>query len=268
MALAKTQRIALRVSNLRMIRNDHQPVSDYLENIKILAHDVKSLSNVEQISALFEIIHDLEYEMKDSLTGKSRTDIDLLNDFYRTIVQRLFAFHDIIDNELQDIPPVLPAVREKWMRHRHALLKLEIGFPGGISGDKFKRMFDNLEEMARLWRDKLFEYGEVEAYMMICDEFVAYSQGLNGRFHKDFKHRAVNAYQKAEKVLLKRLDRPEVQSQMIGMAFFSLKLGLDKKVVSFWFSNVSRKGIQLRHYAHWLRTQYQEVQNFLSDKSQ
>ncbi len=266
-ALTKNQRVTLRVSNLRMIRNDHQPVPDYLEDIKILAQDVKSLSNAEQISALLEIIHDLQFEIKDSLAGKSRTDIGLLDDFYRTIVQRLLGFHSVIDNELQNIPPVLPAVREKWMRHRHTLLKLEIGLPGGISGDNFKRMFDNLEEMARLLRDKSYEYGEVEAYMMICDEFVAYGQGLNGRFHQDFKHRAVNAYQKAEKILLKRLDRPEVQSQMIGMAFFSLKFGLDREAVSFWFSNASRRGIQLRHYAHWLRKQYQEVQTFLADNS-
>jgi hypothetical protein len=97
---------------------------------------------------------------------------------------------------------------------------------------------------------------------------VAYRRGLGTRFHQDFIHRAVSAYKAAEALLLKRLERPEFQSQMIGMAYYALNLGMGKDAVAFWFAHACRRGVQLRHYAEWLRKQYQEVRAFLdTDKS-
>ncbi len=149
------------------------------------------------------------------------------------------------------------------MRHRHTMLKLEIGLRGGFSQANFGKMFDNLEEMARLWRDKSYARAEIDACLIICDEFVAYRRGLGTRFHQDFIHRAVSAYKDAEALLLKRLERPEFQSQMIGMAYYALHFGMGKDAVAFWFTHASRRGVQLRHYAAWLRKQYQEVRAFL-----
>ncbi|MCF8094190.1 MAG: hypothetical protein K9J79_02390 [Desulfobacteraceae bacterium] len=267
-ALTESQRISLRVSQLRMRRNDQEPVSDYMEVVKALVQDAEQLGDKEQIAVLLEIVYDLAFELEDSQAGRSITDLNLLKEFYDVVVRRLLRFQSVVDNELQEIPPVLPAVREQWIQYRHTMLKLEMGLQGGFSQANFRKMFDNLEEMARLWRDKSYDRAEIEAHLMICDEFVAYRRGLDNQFHQDFVHRALKAYKGAESLLLKRLEKPEFQSQMIGMAYYALHLGMGKDAVAFWVTHASLRGVQLRHYAAWLRRQYQEVRSFLfPDKS-
>lgn len=264
MQLSKSQQISLRISRLRMTRNDLQPRVNYLAELKGLIQDVEKLSNYEQISGLIEIIHDINFELDDCSAGKSPTDPVLLYEVFVSAVERLLAFHGAIDIQLQETPPVLPSVRDQWLRHRHELLKMEIGLQNGISKYNFKKLFDNLEERARLWRDKWCESAEIEIFMIICDEFVAYRQALNGRFQQDFEHRAINAYKLAEDLLLTRLERPEFHSQLIGMAYLALKLNMGREAVAFWFDYANRHNISLRHYAAWLRSQYFEVKDFLA----
>jgi tetratricopeptide (TPR) repeat protein len=266
MQLSKSQQVSLRISSLRMIRNDLQPKFDYLTEIKELVRDVEELSNNEQLAGLLEIVHDIRFELDDCSAGKSPTDPDLLYDVFTSAVKRLLEFHSFIDIELQETPPVLPSVRAQWLRRRHALLKLEISLQRKISKHNFKKMFDNLEEIASIWRDKQCESAEIEILMIICDEFVAYRQDLNSHFQQDFEHRAINAYKSAEELLLTKLERPEFHSQLIGMAYFALKLNMGREAVGFWFDCANRHNISLRHYAAWLRGQYFEVKDFLAQE--
>ncbi|MCF8025187.1 MAG: hypothetical protein K9K82_06840, partial [Desulfobacteraceae bacterium] len=251
MQLTRNQQISLRVSLLRMKRNDRQQTPSYLPEVEALVNDTKTLSDKEQIIALLEIANDLVFELEDCHAGRSRIDPYLLHEFYTSVVRRVLAFHTVIDRELQEIPPALPLVREQWMKRRHNIFKLGMGLKENFSAANFGKMFDNLEEMVRLWRDKLYYSAEIDACLIICDEFVAYRRGLGTRFHQDFIHRAVSAYKAAEALLLKRLERPEFQSQMIGMAYYALHLGMGKDAVAFWFTHASRRGVQLRHYAAW-----------------
>lgn len=262
-ATTESQRISLRVSQLRIRRNDQEPVSDYMGVIKKLVEDAERLRDKEKIAALLEIANDLVFELEDCHAGRSRIDPYSLHEFYTSVVRRLLAFHTVIDRELQEIPPALPLVREQWVKRRHNIFKRGMELKENFSAANFGKMFDNLEEMVRLWRDKLYDRAEIDACLIICDEFVAYRRGLGNRFHQDFIHRAVSAYKVAEALLLKRLERPEFQSQMIGMAYYALNLGMGKDAVAFWFTHASRRGVQLRHYAAWLRKQYQEVRAFL-----
>ncbi len=268
MQLTRNQQISLRISLLRMNRNDRQQTPDYLSEVEALVNDSKTLSDKEQIIALLEIANDLAFELEDCHAGRSHTDPYSLHEFYTFVVKRLLAFHTVIDRELQEIPPALPLVREQWMKRRHNIFKLEMRLKENFSAANFGKMFDNLEEMVRLWQDKLYDRAEIDACLMICDEFVAYRREFGTRFHQDFIHRAVSAYKAAEALLLKRLERPGFQSQMIGMAYYALYLGMGKDAVAFWFTHAFRRGIQLRHYAAWLRSQYREVRAFLDpDKS-
>jgi hypothetical protein len=231
--------------------------------------DIDQLPPNEQLQAFLKITEDIrfEYEKKVRL-GDSARDLKRLDDLYANVADRAIALKSVIEKELQKIPPALPEIRKQWMLHRHNLLKLKSGMEKGINKSELQKIFNNLEEMARLWKDKEYDHGEIEALLIICDEFIAFRKILKGPFHNDFISRALNAYQAAENLLKDRLEMPEFQQYMIGMAYFALNLGIGEKTVFFWFQAAHKHPLQIRHYAEWFRQQYLEVQILLKNNRQ
>jgi hypothetical protein len=267
--LPALQEIALRISELTMVRNDHQNMPHYFDHVLSLVEDIDQLPPNEQLQAFLKITEDIrfEYEKKVRL-GDSARDLKRLDDLYANVADRAIALKSVIEKELQKIPPALPEIRKQWMLHRHNLLKLKSGMEKGINKSELQKIFNNLEEMARLWKDKEYDHGEIEALLIICDEFIAFRKILKGPFHNDFISRALNAYQAAENLLKDRLEMPEFQQYMIGMAYFALNLGIGEKTVFFWFQAAHKHPLQIRHYAEWFRQQYLEVQILLKNNRQ
>lgn len=132
----------------------------------------------------------------------------------------------------------------------------------------FQKIFNNLEEMVNLWKDKEYDYGELEALIILCDEFIVYRTILKEPFHKNYINRAVKAFLAAENLLLERLEVPEFQSQMVGMAYFAMKLDIGVRNIAFWFQAAHKRPLQIRHYSEWFRQQYFEVQMWLRNNIQ
>lgn len=267
--LPATQEIALRISELQMIRNDQQKIPDYYAHVRNLVKDTEQLLPEEQLPALLKVTQDIRFEFeKTARLGRDVQYLKKLDDFYARVAGQAIALESVIEKELQVIPPALPEIRRQWTLHRHALLKLKFSMNEGINHSELQKIFSNLEEMARLWQDKEYDHGEIKALLVLCDEFIAYRQILKGPFHDNFIARTLKAFQDAENLLKDRLDMPGFQPYMIGMAYFALKLGMEQKMVLFWFQAAHRHSFQIRHYAQWFRQQYMEVQMWIKSNRQ
>ena len=252
------QKVSLRVSELRMLRNDKQCINDYTEHIESLLSDIENLTRSKKVFQKIILLEDMRFEVESLSTKKRLVNKDLhLISLFRSVCSKVFHNINIVDEEIQDMPPVLIEPRASLLKKKHFIRKLYIDHFRCYNKEYFHMMFKNLQEISNLCREKENRYKEVDALLIICDEFVAYCNILqSSKFYSDFFHFAFDAYNRSSNVLNNSYIRHEFQDQMIGMAYFSLMLGFDRQIANYWFSCAHQYSLSLSQFALWFRRYY------------
>lgn len=270
-ALTAEQHLAFRVSELRMTRNDGQSLHDYIQTVERLGQDIQILGKVSQAQALLAIIADVKLEMRSAGPGGfDPQQAVMLSQLFQTLAKKLLDQEQVIDVELQRIPPSLLNVRVVWLKHRHALITTKIllrSLEAPLSYSDVSRqlgqLFDNLEERIRLAMDKANQIIELDACLTVVDEFISYRDSLGQPLHDEHHARVLVAYDRAAAILSPRISDLRFHAELIGMAWYSWKLGKELLQVKYWFDAAERIGQSQGHYALWLRAQYQQVKQWL-----
>ena len=256
--LDKRQRFVVAVTELRMRLNDDIEFAKHLVQTLVLFDEHEDLSVPEQFTALSELLVVLNQ------CGEAQAEgLDLRGPRQRTIFA-LLAMQGDIDAQLRDAPTNLPLVRDIWLRHKIQLCKLKLQQPtGGISYLAAQELFRLQQERRRVWADKEnFEF-EIDALIVLCDEYVAYARHLDVRFANDYYAVAQQALTDAGNILESRWPHPSMHQYALGIAYFYWQIGNDKKSAAYWLSRFDGLNLNVAHYAKWLRGHYAEVKEWV-----
>lgn len=258
----KSERFALNVSELRMRFSDGLPVADQLAASVALLDENMDLTAENRIHVLRELLGVLK-QCNARIDGKDFSDIQ------GRVITELLLMEVEIDRLLRDTPPVLPSIRDVWYGHKFEICKLKISLSAPrLSRSDFEKMFDLLHQRQQVWADKGNPEGELDALMIMCDEFVAYSGQLGPQFASDYRAMAQQSLKNAVKVLALHWPHPSVQRHALGVAYFYWQLANDKEGAELWLLRFEKLGLNPAHYAPWFRKWHTDVQGWLMSLKQ
>lgn len=185
--LDKSQQCSVTTSQLRMRLNDGLPFQkQLLELIDTLKCD-KDLPLELRFRALSEI--DVVLRSIPAPESALQIEASVIED----ALSQFLALEDEISAKLQEIHPALPGVRDIWHQRKLQILKLKISRSApNPPPHLFDMLFDSQHERRAIWADKGNPREEILALTVICDEYLAYCQGLPIQIAPEFarKYRA------------------------------------------------------------------------------
>lgn len=267
-SVSPRERLALDVSQLRMRRNDELPFqsSDYPVLIKrLLEHLDKPLIAIpdsDQVAALCEICHDLRREIETQpVPDKTPILIQLL----QWASEQLLDKRAVVDAYMSGLSPKLTGPLDTWHRHRTSIDKSEILLAQSDEAlhNAFVRLFQHLREKAEWLTEQNPSRQSVEAWLVLCDEYLAYHDQLPAHNQPDWRKRYFHLAEHALDQTVELLDASKALQNhvdiLIGVAYFALRLRNDMSTAARYTTMVKKIDPALDHFATWLRDQYQWV---------
>ncbi|WP_131826348.1 hypothetical protein [Salinivibrio costicola] len=263
------QKLTVKITRLRMYFNDglQSDTKDFVAQIGEIFDELYLLSASEQLSALKEISHNITQVI---LTNKGqRSVIAELNGLLDRCDSIAIALSDTVKAQLETLPPALVNQRIHWLGLQHYLEKIRIRqSTASFPKQALESLFKCQKESAELHQSKRIHRVAIHAWMIICDEYVAYLDQFFS--HKpswaiDLKEQhqdtAISALYAAEEILNERRVSGGFEEVMVGVAYFYLKLFDDKAAAQYWMSQFDEGNWSLQHYAQWFRDMYSWVKS-------
>lgn len=270
------EQLALDISELRMARNDAIPrtTKDYPALIKRLLDSLTILSPAiptsERVAGLVELRHDLKREIEIRLQRTGEAPEQLFTLLQRAAKQ-LLEDTATIEMHLSNLSPKLIGPLIIWHRYRTDADKARIELAGSPATVQlaFKSLFDHLYEKAEWLTEQGTVPQSIEAWLIICDELVSYHDQLSPNaqpsWREQYSELAQHALDQATIQMESLMHRRQQADQLIGLAYFNLRLRDDKASAAQWMSIVNTYTPSLNHYALWLREHYAYVCRVLEE---
>jgi tetratricopeptide (TPR) repeat protein len=256
------ERLALDVTALRTRRNDgpafgpeeHPILIDRL--LDVLQTALPAIPGSDRVAALVAIRQDLRQEIETpGSDGKRRR---LLAQMGRA-ARQLLADRPTINAHLETLSPLLLGPLNTWHGYRTNADKAEIELASHPQAQQaaVARLFDHLHEKADWLADQGTPHQAIEAWLVICDEYLALHQqmppetalhGLDGQ-----RQPALQALDRASALLRQSPTQGEHLHHMIGAAYFNLLLRQDFTEAAHWKQQIDAHKPALDHFAGWLR---------------
>lgn len=124
----------------------------------------------------------------------------------------------------------------------------------------FEKMFELLKEQKKLWQGMHNPLDQLQALVVILDEYIAYRNALpNSQFAADFKQLAFTSLEEAEVLLNDNQDNLAYSDKLIGLAYTCYQLNTKKAQAKHWLETYEQSKQSTNHLAAWLRQHYQET---------
>ena len=267
-AVSPREQLALDATELRMRRNDGCPIRaiDYEGLVARLLDEIAqpemAIPESERIAALCEIVHDLKREIETRPFGNN---LLRLHELLRLASKLLLTKRDGVNVYLSELSPKLIGPLNVWHGYRSSMDKAEIYLAeiDEVRCSALLALFQHLREKAEWLTEHGTSYEAVSAWVIICDEYLAYLYQLSPEVGFNWQNRyrdvAILALDHAIALLDQcKLERNHVD-QMIGVSYFSLKLRNDKATAERYMAIVKKVNPSMDHFATWLRDQYNWV---------
>lgn len=129
----------------------------------------------------------------------------------------------------------------------------------------FKKMFELLKEQKKLWQGMHNPLDQLQALVVILDEYIAYRNALpNSQFAADFKQLAFTSIEEAEQLVNDNPKHLGYSDKLIGLAYTCYQLNTKKAQAKHWLEAYDQSKQSTNHLAAWLRQQYQETKAWVS----
>lgn len=264
--LSSREQLALDVSALRMRRNDNVPTDagSYAPLINRLLDALNNGQTViperDCIAALSEICHDLKREIE---SGLAASDLPVLLELLRRVSIQLVEKGALVEEYLSTLSPKLTGPLETWYRYQSTIDKAEIFLALNSREESFQafgRLFRHLREKAECFTEQNLALQAVESWVILCDEYLAYHDQLPFDDRLDWSNRYCHLANDALNNAMALVDSSKNQRrhvhQMIGLAYFLLRLRGDKAAATRYMSVVSKINPAMDHAASWVRDRY------------
>lgn len=128
----------------------------------------------------------------------------------------------------------------------------------------FKKMFELLKEQKKLWQGMHNPLAQLQALVVILDEYIAYRNALpNSQFAADFKQLAFISLEEAEQLVNDNPKHLGYSDKLIGLAYICYQLNTKKALAKQWLETYDQSKQSTNHLAAWLRQQYQETKEWV-----
>lgn len=264
------EQLALDITRLRMVRNDGIPrtTDNYPELIEHLlgrlAKPLPAIPESDRVAGLVELRHDLNREI-ETVFSQAGSVPEQLAKLMQRAAKQLLAHNTTIETYLSTLSPKLIGPLMLWHRYRTDADKAQIELAEGPDATQaaFTRLFNHLCEKAEWLAEQGTPQQVIEAWLIICDELLAYHDQLppnaQPSWRKQYSGLAQHALNQATKHMESIKHHYQQIEQLIGLAYFNLKLRNDRAAAARWMNIVNTYTPSLEHYATWLREHYQYV---------
>lgn len=268
--LTDSQRLSLAISQLRMDLNDglNFDFIEFLGKLNSLLDGIDVLDETEQPIALKEITHNLEQIVH--LAPRDKKTQDAVLETYSRCDQMMLDRSEVITKQLQALPPTLINRRRLWLGLQQHVYKIHIRRSKNLNEKALSSLLQTKKESAELYQEKGAMHEALQAWIEVCDEYVAYMHQLPPDMQSRLRGHAplaLHALSQIESLLAQRKPNVGLEEYMIGAAFFCLQLRKDQTRARYWIDCFSQSGVSLSHYALWLRRQYAWVQSVLVESA-
>lgn len=260
-----SQKFALAVTRLRMDFNDGlvNDFSDFPFKINTLLDHIALLNKAEQLMAIKEIGHNVEQIMAARHNSQRPIEeyIQVLSRCDNMALQRA----DMVTAQLQTLPPSLVNQRQHWLSLLHHVEKIRIRKANIFPSDALENLFIHQRESAELHQEKGAIHNALHAWLVICDEYLAYTEQFPVPWALELQQRyedlAITALTEAKQLLEQKKIKLGLEDAMIGVAESAMKLCNDQETARYWLQQFDEAGTSLNHYACWFREKYSWIKS-------
>lgn len=237
-------------SKLRMSFNDGVNFDENLISAKNLFPKIKNLEFPKNYFISKEIFYILKSLDEHGKLGPMKY-------FYLDLIQYLTSFVKIIHEHKKQLPDLALIEQFGWLTEENLLMKLYLSQE--LKKSNFENLFADIEQMKQYSVTYKNQYLTVKANMMIVDEFIAYSKGLDSKFKDDFEQKAIQALKDAEQIILENKNNPRYFEFFIPTAYYYTELFKNKDKAREYVELFESKRISVEQYAQWQRFYYDSV---------
>lgn len=253
------QRFFYTVMGLRMHFNDAVDFEKALQATQAAMLSKPVISTLNHLRVIKEISGILKQAIE--LIGP-RPD---LMTFYSWLLFEFKRLEPELDSLQDQISPNLPGPKAEIIGLKIDSLKNAM-FLMHAQPNKalFKKMFELLKEQKKLWQGMHNPLDQLQALVVILDEYIAYRNALpNSQFAADFKQLAFTSLEEAEQLVNDNPKHLGYSDKLIGLAYTCYQLNTKKAQAKHWLEIYDQSKQSTNHLAAWLRQQYQETKEWV-----
>ena len=251
--LNPAQRFAVAVSELRMRQNDNVDFVAHFNRTIAQFDQQVGLTPAERFAVLSQIMAVCQQDNGAQL-GPTATAT------WQKAAAALLTMEDQIAEQLRSVPPQLPALRDEWHQRQVELIKLKIASAQpAIPKPLVTALFSAIQERRQLWADKQNPARELDALVVMCDEYIAYRAALGPGFVNDYQSQAQAALNDADQLAQAKWPHPSLTQYAFGLAYFYWQIANRADLAAMWLTRFNQSGLSLAHSAAWLREQHAQL---------
>lgn len=244
-------------SKLRMSFNDGINFDENLISAKNLFSQIKNLEFPKNYIISKEIFFILKSLDEQNQLGS-------MKDFYLELIDYLKSFTKTIHEYKKQLPDLALTEQFDWLSEENLLMKLHIFQE--LKKSNFESLFHDIEQMKQYAQTYNNQYLLVKANMIIVDEFIAYSKGLDSQFSMDFKSKAIKAIKESETMILENKTNPRYFEFFIPTGYYHLELFNNQDKAKEYLELFGDKKISIEQYAKTHRFYYESILKALNNE--
>ena len=258
--LSTQERFYYEVNSVRMCWNDginFEAVLIRAMRALMKSGTIEPLNRLECLNTVKAII-----EQVIEQTG-GRSDLYI---YHGWLVIEWMRLQEEFESARTDFSIVSTETRMQWLRLSFQGVKLRLNlFSHGLPNTEFKAIFDQLAELKRVWADNENPQEELDAIVIIVDEYLAFSKQISdAQFAADFKQLALEHLEQGRLLLEKNKSHPGFYQYYVALAYFYSQFGFDKAQVKSWLDAFDNKNQSLEHKALWFREYYEVARRYVA----
>ncbi len=262
--LKDEQKIALEIYELRMRYNDNLDFEKYFEST---FEKIKEKKDEFHLVAKLNILRELRHVLIQKIRTTPYTNNVKWIDYFEWCTNWNIYLKIDIETSLKNTESSLSDVRVFWIGQLVELQKAKMAFPKTeeyFNIEDLKQLIVYIDEMISIWTDSENDIREINQIIHVLDEIYSYyEQTKDLLIVENFNEKISNYLKRADVLLEKYWQRPDVSEFLISIAFFSLCYKNNKEVAIKWIDRFDSKQISLSHYAQFISIWYKEVKKLI-----
>ena len=260
--ITQDEQLALLISELRMRFSDCMDFEAHLVKTMRQLLNAKNMQLLPLLAAYKEVLGVLRQAF---IKIGQRPDLLI---YHGWINLQYLQQEASLDAQRAKISASLPSYREQWLKFKLELIKIKFNLnPLGIPKQDIESLFATLIELKNIWSDKDNTTAEMNALIILLDEYMSYSEQLGDeQFKKDYAGLASSTLVQAEALLQSTWQQPAMLEYTVGLAWLWFKIASDKGKAEFWLKKFDSKKLSPNHFAPFFREKYAETKAWLAQQ--
>lgn len=250
--LSRERWLAHFISKLRMSYSDGMNFQENIMQAKFLFDELKVLEFPKNYFAAKEIFHILKELANNNQIGP-------MGGFFKDVIEFMSGMHEEIRSYRKTLPDLAVGEQWHWLEEQNFLRKLNmVSKPEQKQFDEF---FRELFELARIASGYENSYFATKAYMVICDEYLAYCRVLGEQFCNDYNAIAIKALENASVIVESNKDNHQFAEFLVGLGYYFKHIGNDTQKANEYLNLFEEKHIAIMQFAPWFRNHYNDLKS-------